>query len=105
MTKSRPSSSWPQRCQRNTSSVTGRKRWCGHSEHFILGFSQIPCTRYLTDTVGSSGLGYFPQLEKVPPHNHGGVGGMHLYVPWWKFDRKNEFQRGYHIEFALPADV
>ena len=56
--------------------------------------------RYLTDTVGSSGVGYFPQLEKVPPHNHDGVGGMHLYVPWWKFDRKNEFQRGYHIEFG-----
>jgi choline dehydrogenase-like flavoprotein len=54
--------------------------------------------RYLTDTVGSSGAGYFPQLEKVPPHNHDGVGGMHVYVPWWKFDRKNDFLRGYHIE-------
>ena len=54
--------------------------------------------RYLTDTVGSSGAGYFPQLEKMPPHNHDGVGGMHMYVPWWKFDRKNEFLRGYHIE-------
>jgi len=54
--------------------------------------------RYLTDTVGSSGTGYFPQLEKVPPHNHDGVGGMHVYVPWWKFDRKNDFLRGYHIE-------
>jgi choline dehydrogenase-like flavoprotein len=54
--------------------------------------------RYLTDTVGSSGAGYFPQLEKMPPHNHDGVGGMHMYVPWWKFERKNEFLRGYHIE-------
>ena len=25
---------------------------------------------------------------------------MHLYMPWWKFDRKNEFLRGYHIEFG-----
>jgi choline dehydrogenase-like flavoprotein len=25
---------------------------------------------------------------------------MHLYVPWWKFDRKNDFLRGYHIEFG-----
>ena len=25
---------------------------------------------------------------------------MHLYIPWWKFDRKNEFLRGYHIEFG-----
>jgi len=56
--------------------------------------------RYLTDSVGSSGHGYFPQLEKVPPHNHDGVGGMHLYMPWWKFDRKNDFLRGYHIEFG-----
>jgi choline dehydrogenase-like flavoprotein len=56
--------------------------------------------RYLTDSVGSSGTGYFPQLEKMPPHNHDGVGGMHMYMPWWKFDRKNDFPRGYHIEFG-----
>jgi choline dehydrogenase-like flavoprotein len=56
--------------------------------------------RYLTDSVGSNGGGYFPQLEKIPPHNHDGVGGMHLYMPWWKYDRKNEFLRGYHIEFG-----
>ena len=54
--------------------------------------------RYLTDSVGSSGGGYFPFLAKMPPHNHDGVGGMHMYVPWWKFDRKNDFLRGYHIE-------
>src|SRR6201997_2488675 len=53
---------------------------------------------YLTDSVGSDGGGYFPQLEKIPPHNHDGVGGMHMYIPWWKFDRKNDFLRGYHIE-------
>ena len=56
--------------------------------------------RYLMDTVGSSGGGYFPQLEKMPPHNHDGVGGMHMYLPWWKFDRKNDFLRGYHTEFG-----
>ena len=55
--------------------------------------------RYLMDTVGSAGAGYFPQLEKLPAHNHDGVGGMHMYIPWWKFGRKNEFLRGYHIEF------
>lgn len=54
--------------------------------------------RYLTDSVGSDGWGYFPQLEKMPPHNHDGVGGMHVYMPWWKYDRKNDFPRGYHIE-------
>lgn len=56
--------------------------------------------RHLTDSVGVDGSGYFPQLEKMPPHNHDGVGGMHLYMPWWKFDRKNDFLRGYHIEFG-----
>jgi choline dehydrogenase-like flavoprotein len=61
--------------------------------------------RYLTDTVGSSSAGYFPQLEKMPPHNHDGVGGMHLYMPWWKYDRKNDFLRGYHIEFWGGRDL
>ena len=56
--------------------------------------------RYLTDSVGSDLVGYFPQLEKMPVHNHDGVGGMHLYMPWWRFGQKNEFLRGYHIEFG-----
>jgi choline dehydrogenase-like flavoprotein len=56
--------------------------------------------RNLMDTVGSDGGGYFPALEKMPAHNHDGVGGMHMYLPWWKFDRKNEFLRGYHTEFG-----
>src|ERR1700677_1171797 len=63
--------------------------------------------RYLTDSVGSDGGGYFPILEKMPAHNHDGVGGMHMYLPWWKFDRKNDFLRGYHTEFGggreMPA--
>ena len=53
---------------------------------------------------GKFGGGYFPHLEKMPPHNHDGVGGMHLYMPWWKFDRKNDFLRGYHIEFGGGAE-
>jgi choline dehydrogenase-like flavoprotein len=56
--------------------------------------------RYLTDSVGSNVTGYFPQLASVAPHNHDGVGGMHMYMPWWKGDRKNDFPRGYHIEFG-----
>jgi choline dehydrogenase-like flavoprotein len=57
--------------------------------------------RNLMDSVGSWGSGYFPQLENMPPHNHDGSGGNylpHVYIPWWKFDRKNEFLRGYHLE-------
>jgi choline dehydrogenase-like flavoprotein len=56
--------------------------------------------RYLTDSVGSNVTGYFPQLAAVAPHNHDGVGGMHMYMPWWRGDRKNDFPRGYHIEFG-----
>src|SRR4029077_20579673 len=56
--------------------------------------------KFLTDSVGSDGEGYFPQLENMTPHNHDGTGGMHMYMPWWKFDRKNDFPRGYHIEFG-----
>jgi choline dehydrogenase-like flavoprotein len=63
--------------------------------------------RYLTDSVGSSLAGHFPQLENMPAHNHDGVGGMHMYMPWWRFGQKNEFLRGYHIEFGggrnMPA--
>jgi len=61
--------------------------------------------RYLTDTVGSSMAGYFPQLEKMPPHNHDGVGGMHMYMPWWRFGKNNAFLRGYHIEFGGGRDM
>ncbi len=61
--------------------------------------------RYLTDSVGSSAGGYFPQLEKMPPHNHDGIGGMHIYMPWWRYDRKNDFLRGYHIEFGGGRDM
>ncbi len=56
--------------------------------------------RYLTDSVGTLGRGYFPQLEKVPRHNHDGAGGMHMYIPWWKYGKKNDFLRGYHVEFG-----
>jgi choline dehydrogenase-like flavoprotein len=65
-----------------------------------LGNSSGTVGRYLTDSVGSDGWGTVPALEKMPPHNHDGVGGMHMYIPWWKFDRKNDFPRGYHIEFG-----
>ena len=61
--------------------------------------------RYLTDSVGSRLVGQFPQLEKVPPHNHDGVGGMHMYMPWWLFGKKNDFLRGYHIEMGGGRDM
>jgi choline dehydrogenase-like flavoprotein len=64
--------------------------------------------RNLTDTVGYGLSGYIPALEGLPRHNSDGIGGMHMYIPWWGFDRKNkEFPRGYHVElgggFNMPG--
>lgn len=61
--------------------------------------------RYLMDSVGSAGWGYVPQMEQMPPHNHDGTGGMHMYIPWWKYDKKNDFPRGYHIEMWGGRDM
>ncbi|MGI8989588.1 MAG: GMC family oxidoreductase [Bryobacteraceae bacterium] len=63
--------------------------------------------RNLTDTVGFGLSGHIPALEGLPRHNSDGIGGMHVYVPWWQLDKKNrEFPRGYHIEigggFGMP---
>jgi choline dehydrogenase-like flavoprotein len=32
------------------------------------------------------------------PHNHDGVGGLHVYMPWWLDNATLDFPRGYHIE-------
>ena len=61
--------------------------------------------KYLTDTTGTYVSGYFPQLEGMPPHNEDGVGGMHLYMPWWLDNKKLDFPRGYHIEFGGGRDM
>jgi choline dehydrogenase-like flavoprotein len=57
--------------------------------------------RYLTDTVGYSLSGQVPALAGMPRHNSDGISGMHVYVPWWLWDKKQkEFPRGYHIEIG-----
>ncbi|MEX2260641.1 MAG: GMC family oxidoreductase [Bryobacteraceae bacterium] len=63
--------------------------------------------RNLTDTVGYGLNGHIPALSGLPRHNSDGIGGMHMYVPWWELDKKNkDFPRGYHIElgggFGMP---
>jgi len=63
--------------------------------------------RYLTDSTGTSVGGFIPSLVDLPPHNEDGVGGMHVYVPWWLDNRKLDFPRGYHVELGggkgMPA--
>ncbi len=54
--------------------------------------------RYLTDTTGTDVSGYVPRLADHVPHNEDGVGGSHLYMPWWLDNATLDFPRGYHIE-------
>lgn len=54
--------------------------------------------RYLTDTTGTDVAGFIPRLVDHVPHNEDGVGGGHLYMPWWVDNRTLDFPRGYHIE-------
>jgi choline dehydrogenase-like flavoprotein len=57
--------------------------------------------RYLTDSVGYGLSAHIPALDGLPRHNSDGMGGMHVYVPWWLWDQKNKaFPRGYHIEIG-----
>ncbi len=60
--------------------------------------------RYLMDTVMSNVTGWIPELMNLPSHNEDGVGGMHLYVPWWNYEQQRlgqlPFSRGYHIELS-----
>ncbi|MGI8782873.1 MAG: GMC family oxidoreductase [Acidobacteriota bacterium] len=56
--------------------------------------------KYLIDSTGASVSGFFPQMMNGVSHNEDGIGGMHLYMPWWLNDKKLDFPRGYHIEFG-----
>jgi choline dehydrogenase-like flavoprotein len=54
--------------------------------------------KYVTDTTGTDVAGFIPMMVDHVPHNEEGVGGMHLYMPWWLDNKKLDFPRGYHIE-------
>jgi choline dehydrogenase-like flavoprotein len=54
--------------------------------------------KYLTDTTGTDVAGFIPALMDHVPHNEQGVGGGHIYMPWWLDNRQLDFPRGYHIE-------
>lgn len=55
--------------------------------------------KYLHDSTGSSRGAFIPQLMDRERYNEDGVGGLHLYIPWWLDNKKLDFARGYHIEF------
>jgi choline dehydrogenase-like flavoprotein len=54
--------------------------------------------KYLTDTTGTDVAGFIPKLVDHVPHNCDGVGGGHIYMPWWLDNKTLDFPRGYHIE-------
>ena len=56
--------------------------------------------RSMTDSTGLTVSGLIPKLARGVPHNEDGVGGAHLYMPWWLDNRTLDFPRGYHIELG-----
>lgn len=63
-----------------------------------LGNSSGLIGRYLHDSTGSSRAALVPELLNRKTYNEDGVGGMHIYTPWWLNDAKLDFPRGYHLE-------
>lgn len=55
--------------------------------------------KYLHDSTGTAMGGVLPQLFGRKRYNEDGVGGMHVYSPWWGDNKKLDFPRGYHIEY------
>ena len=72
-----------------------------------LGNSSGLVGRYLHDSTGSDRAAFIPKLMNRELYNEDGVGGMHLYSPWWLDNNKLDFPRGYHIEvwggIAMPS--
>jgi choline dehydrogenase-like flavoprotein len=56
--------------------------------------------QYLHDSTGADMGGIIPELFDRKRYNEDGVGGMHVYAPWWGDNKKLDFPRGYHIEFG-----
>jgi choline dehydrogenase-like flavoprotein len=70
------------------------------SSRFPQGLANSSGTvgKCITDTTGTDVGGYIPAMVDHIPHNEEGVGGMHVYMPWWLDNKKLDFPRGYHIE-------
>jgi choline dehydrogenase-like flavoprotein len=56
--------------------------------------------KYLHDSTGAAMSGFVPTLFNRKRYNEDGVGGMHVYTPWWLDNKKLDFPRGYHIEYG-----
>ncbi len=56
--------------------------------------------KYLNDSTGASRSAFVPALMDRKRYNEDGVGGMHVFTPWWLDNKKLDFPRGYHIEYG-----
>ncbi|MFT5835072.1 MAG: choline dehydrogenase-like flavoprotein [Cognaticolwellia sp.] len=72
-----------------------------------LGNSSDIVGRYLHDSTGAGRSAFVPALMDRKIYNEDGVGGLHVYSPWWLDNKKLDFPRGYHIEvwggMGMPA--
>jgi choline dehydrogenase-like flavoprotein len=65
-----------------------------------LGNTSGVIGKYLNDSTGASRSGFVPTMMNRKRYNEDGVGGMHVYTPWWLDNAKLDFARGYHIEYG-----
>lgn len=66
-----------------------------------LGNSSDHVGRYLHDSTGAGRTVLIPELmNRKTGYNEDGVGGAHVYSPWWGDNKKLDFPRGYHIEIS-----
>lgn len=56
--------------------------------------------KYLNDSTGASRSAFIPALMDRKRYNEDGVGGAHIFTPWWLDNKKLDFPRGYHIEYG-----
>jgi len=63
-----------------------------------LGNSSNLVGKYLHDSTGSDRMAFIPDLMNRKRYNEDGVGGMHVYTPWWLDNKNLNFPRGYHLE-------
>lgn len=67
--------------------------------------------RNLTDSTGASFSAFIPGLAGRPRYNEDGIGGQHVYIPFWLYEQQKrgelDFARGYHFEiwgrFGVPS--
>ena len=63
-----------------------------------LGNSSNLVGKYLHDSTGADRMAFVPALMNRKRYNEDGVGGMHVYSPWWLDNKNLDFPRGYHLE-------